>query len=568
MELPKQIGKYEVLSQIATGGFGVIYKGWDPFIKRPVAIKMCATPDEEVRMRFQQEAQFVGNLVHRNITLVFDFGVEAGVPYIVQEFLTGFDLDQLVKAQAVEDAPTVIAILLQVCEGLDFAHHRGIIHRDIKPSNIRVLEDGTVKILDFGIAKSLEAGSKLTQTGIALGTAGYLAPEQIQGGLVDGRTDIFALGVVAYELVTGSRPFEGSSLSNVLYKILNDDPPSPAALSPICPEPLANVIMTCMAKDPDERFQTVKELFEALRQLPVTGHPDLDTSREITTGVLRHAVMRLDEGGASHGGEPPTTNFSTTGPEPSSGDVEIDRSSAGSAIEHSPGVDDLGSRRNPVLFVFTALILLVGGGGAAIYLSPDIQGMLFGPGGPPWGPPPVATATPTPLVTATPTPAPSSTPSVTPTVTATPTPAAVVVRLLIDPPARVTIDGRPFGDDLTPGGEVSLLPGRHTFTLALPEYPLQTMTRDVAPDTRVLPLTLEVGVLTVMVDRSLAPPGGVAYLDGSTLGPVPFVRRKVSAGDHDLVVRWPGDVRPYRRRISVPRLPNQLVVPPVAPPTE
>ena len=159
MDVPNRIGKYEISSQIAAGGFGVIYKGWDPFIKRPVAIKMCASPDEEVRHRFQQEAQFVGNLVHRNITLVFDFGVENDIPYIVQEFLTGYDLDPLVRAGVVNDTRTVVSILLQICEGLEFAHTRGIVHRDIKPSNIRVLEDGTVKIMDFGIAKSLEAVS-------------------------------------------------------------------------------------------------------------------------------------------------------------------------------------------------------------------------------------------------------------------------------------------------------------------------------------------------------------------------------------------------------------------------
>ena len=255
--MPQRVGKYEIISQIATGGFGVIYKGWDPFIKRTVAIKMCHTPDDEVRQRFHQEAQFVGNLVHRNITLVFDFGVQEEVPYIVQEFLTGYDLDELLKAGVLSDTRSIVSILLQVCEGLDFAHHRGIVHRDIKPSNIRILEDGTVKIMDFGIAKSLEASSKLTQTGIALGTAGYLAPEQIQGGTVDPRTDIFALGVVAYELITGARPFDGGSLSNVLYKILNEEPKTPRTLMPSCSPEMDAVIRRCMAKDPDDRFQTV-----------------------------------------------------------------------------------------------------------------------------------------------------------------------------------------------------------------------------------------------------------------------------------------------------------------------
>ena len=267
MDTPKRIGKYEISAQIAEGGFGVIFKGWDPYIKRPVAVKMCASPDKEVRQRFQQEAQFVGNLVHRNITLVFDFGVEGDIPYIVQEFLTGYDVDELVNAGVLTDPKTVASILLQVCEGLEFAHTRGIVHRDIKPSNIRVLEDGTVKIMDFGIAKSLEGSSNLTQTGIALGTAGYLAPEQIQGGTVDPRTDIFAFGVVAYELVTGKRPFQGTSLSNVLYQILNDQPADPSDLTTECPPELQTIIKRCMAKDPNDRYQNVRQVLDALKSV-------------------------------------------------------------------------------------------------------------------------------------------------------------------------------------------------------------------------------------------------------------------------------------------------------------
>jgi serine/threonine-protein kinase len=293
MDEPTTIGKYEVIEQIAVGGFGVIFKGWDPFIKRKVAIKMCATPDDEVRQRFQQEAQFVGNLVHRNITLVFDFGVEGDVPYIVQEFLSGYDLDELLKADVVSDEDTIVSILIQVCEGLEFAHERGIVHRDIKPSNIRVLEDGTVKIMDFGIAKSILAASKLTQTGIALGTAGYLAPEQIQGRTVDARTDIFAVGVVAYELVTGTRPFESATLSNVLYKILNEEPDYPTTVDGGCSEELQTVIRRCLAKEPEDRFQGAAELLAELRSIALASTPEVATTKELTTGVLRKAMRGM-----------------------------------------------------------------------------------------------------------------------------------------------------------------------------------------------------------------------------------------------------------------------------------
>jgi serine/threonine-protein kinase len=554
MDAPQRIGKYEIISQIASGGFGVIYKGWDPFIKRPVAIKMCATPDAEVRKRFQQEAQFVGNLVHRNITLVFDYGVEGDVPYIVQEFLTGFDLDQLLRGGALTDTRTVVAILLQVCDGLEFAHHRGIIHRDIKPSNIRVLEDGTVESLDFGIAKSLEGGSKLTQTGIALGTAGYLAPEQIQGQTVDPRTDIFSLGVVAYELVTGTRPFQGNTLSNVLYRILHDEPEPPVTLAPSCPEELDAVIRKSMAKDPDERYQTAHELLEDLREVSATGFPNLDTSREITTGFLRDAVMSIDRP-PTGAGETVTTDISRT---------RIEATPTGTEIEHVEFEDRGHSRRrSPALLLFLALLAILIGSGVAVYLSEDLQGRLFGPEGAPWVPTPTPTPSPTPTATVTPTITPTAT--VTPTPSPTPPPQPIAVRLVVDPPAWVEIDGVPYGNGQTPGGQARLTPGTHTFKLTIPDFPQATLTREVTHETTIVSLTLEVGLLTLTVDHSSAPPGGVAYLDGAEIGPVPLVRKKVPAGDHELIVRWPGESRVYRKSISVPRMPNALVVPPVAP---
>jgi len=520
METPEKIGKYEVIEKIAVGGFGIIYKGWDPFIKRKVAIKMCATPDDEVRQRFQQEAQFVGNLVHRNITLVFDYGVEGDVPYIVQEFLSGFDLDELLKARVVSDQDTIVSILLQVCEGLQFAHQKGIVHRDIKPSNIRVLEDGIVKIMDFGIAKSVLMSSKLTQTGIALGTAGYLAPEQIQGRPVDARTDIFALGVVIFELVAGVRPFESGTLSNVLYKILNEEPQYPSESVVDCSESLRNVIRRCMAKEPDERYQSVEEVLADLRNIATDAMPGLESTKELATGVIRRAMQGT--------------------------------------------VDDESNRRSPVLIIFLALLLVLVAAAATVYFSKDAQDLVFGEEGAPW----IPTPTPTPTQTPTPTNTPTETavPTDTPVPEPTPTPAPVRVRLIVDPPAAVTIDGRPFGDGRTPGGAVSLMPGAHTFTLSLPDFPTKTLTRQVTSATTTISITLEIGLLTVTVDPQRAPPGGVAFLDGNALGPVPLIRYKAPAGEHELVVRWDGTV-PFRRTIVIPRLPAPaLIVPSIAPP--
>ncbi len=243
------------------GGFGTVYKGRDPFIKRAVAIKTCQSEEEEIKKRFFREAEFAGNLHHRNITTIYDFGVtDDGTPYIVQEFLTGDDLDKLARKSDPLPLRRKLEILADVCEGLGYAHAAGIIHRDIKPSNVRILEDGTVKIMDFGIAKSMVSQSTLTQTGITLGTASYLAPEQIRGEDLDPRTDIFSLGVLAYELVAGSKPFTGDHISTVLYKIMNEQPAAPSVQVPGLPRGLDALVLKALEKDRTRRYSSCGEM--------------------------------------------------------------------------------------------------------------------------------------------------------------------------------------------------------------------------------------------------------------------------------------------------------------------
>ncbi len=542
MDQPRKIGKYEVLEQIGVGGFGVIYKGWDPFIKRTVAIKMCSTPDTEVRQRFYQEAQFVGNLVHPNITLVFDFGLQDDVPYIVQEYLTGYDLDQLLKNGELRDIRAIVAILVQVCQGLEFAHSRGIVHRDIKPSNIRLLEDGTVKLMDFGIAKSLEGGSKLTQTGIALGTAGYLAPEQIQGRPVDARTDLFSLGVVAYEMVTGDRPFAGANLSNILYMVLNQDPPSPSTLRPDIPPELDTVIRTCLAKDPKERYQSAGHLAEALRRVPGTQLPEDGSPREATTAILRGLIEGMERGGRQPASTEPDTRQIAEPDPPTEPPVEPIPSPSSTSISHtSIFEEEEGRSSHAVGIIFVVLLLLLAAGGAALYLSPALQKAVFGPAGAPWIPTPTPTPTPTPAPTPTPTETPTPGPTDTPTPTATPTPPAPVpVTVFIDPPAKLTIDGRPVqkGSRIQ-RTSLELVPGTHRFTVSIPDYLTRTFQRTVDPSNPTIRLSLPPwGLLTVDVDRDSAPPGGELFVDGKPKGTVPVLRMRVPAGKHHIVVRW------------------------------
>ncbi len=287
----EKIGKYEVSEQIGVGGFGAVYRGRDPFIKRTVAIKTCQVNDEEIKHRFFREAELAGNLHHRNITTIYDFGVENGIPYIVQEFLTGEDLDKKIKRGDPIPVVRKIEILMAIAEGLGYAHGASIIHRDVKPANVRILEDGTVKVMDFGIAKSLQTESNLTQTGITLGTSAYLAPEQIRGEAIDRRTDVFALGVLSYELLAYRKPFRGEHLSTILYKILNENPEPVETIAPDVPPALVAVVNRALAKSPADRYATMEEL---RRDLQVV-HRELSgqSGRYPVTHVLPDTVRAI-----------------------------------------------------------------------------------------------------------------------------------------------------------------------------------------------------------------------------------------------------------------------------------
>src|SRR5262245_13440545 len=302
-----KIGKYEVSEQIGVGGFGAVYRGRDPFIKRTVAIKTCQVNDEEIKHRFFREAELAGNLHHRNITTIYDFGVENGTPYIVQEFLTGEDLDKKIKRGEPIAAARKVEILMAIADGLGYAHNASIVHRDVKPANVRILDDGTVKVMDFGIAKSLQTESNLTQTGITLGTSAYLAPEQIRGEAIDRRTDIFALGVLAYELLAYRKPFRGEHLSTVLYKILNETPEPIANVAPDAPPSLAAAVDRAMAKNPGDRYPTM----EAFRK-------DLQVVYRELTGASGMFPIRPSEP-ATVRTQRPNEDLETTLATPSSG---------------------------------------------------------------------------------------------------------------------------------------------------------------------------------------------------------------------------------------------------------
>ncbi|MEO8431886.1 MAG: serine/threonine-protein kinase [Acidobacteriota bacterium] len=249
-----QIGKYEILRKIGTGGFGTVYEARDPLIERRVALKTCEVTDPANRARFFQEARLGGSLRHRNITTVFDFGVDGDTAYIVQELLDGEDLDRTILRRPGLSLLDKLRILLGAAYGLEAAHHAGVLHGDVKPGNIRVLEDGTVKLMDFGIARSVGVRAGHTSTGVQIGTLAYLAPERVLEQPIDVRSDVFSFGVVAYELLSGRRPFPGDTQEDLFDQIVHDQPPPLESIAPEVPPMLAAVVRRAMEKDPAARY--------------------------------------------------------------------------------------------------------------------------------------------------------------------------------------------------------------------------------------------------------------------------------------------------------------------------
>ena len=271
---PVQIGKYEILEQIGRGGFSAVYKARDPFIGRLVAIKVCLADEQTFRERFFREAHIGGNLDHPNIVTVFDFGTENDKPYIVQEYLTGHDLGQTIERGEPLSIHRRLEYIMKVAKGLQYAHGKGVLHRDIKPGNVRVLEDGAVKIMDFGIATLKSAHTRLTSAGNVVGTASYLAPEQIGGGKPSESADIFSYGVLAYELMTYRRPFPGEDFQSVFEHILMRPPEPLRSLWPECPAGLDTLIEHCLEKKPEDRPASFDKIIPPLNAILVRVRPD------------------------------------------------------------------------------------------------------------------------------------------------------------------------------------------------------------------------------------------------------------------------------------------------------
>jgi serine/threonine-protein kinase len=276
----EKIGRYEIVGELGKGAMGVVYKAKDPNIGRVVALKTMrldihgAEHDAMVK-RFQNEARAAGLLNHPNIVTIYDAGEADGIFYIAMEYIEGQTLASLLFANRTLPAPDVVDIGNQICSGLQYAHFRKVIHRDIKPANIMISANGgPVKIMDFGIAK---AGGSLTHPGEVVGTPHYMSPEQVRGQDLDGRSDLFSTGVLLYEMITGEKPFNGESVTTIIYKIVNENPIPPRELDVTIHPGLSQVIVKCLSKDPDARYQEADDLGTALRSYKFVAAPEART---------------------------------------------------------------------------------------------------------------------------------------------------------------------------------------------------------------------------------------------------------------------------------------------------
>jgi serine/threonine protein kinase len=313
MEASK-LGRFELVSEIGRGAMGIVYKAKDPMLERIVAIKtinltMDKDGAEMYEKRFYQEARAAGGLNHPNIVTIYDIGRSESLCYMAMEYIEGAELRTLLLPGKPLPVQKALSIAAQVAEGLAYAHERGVVHRDIKPANIMVPETGPVKITDFGIAR-MRTSNVQTQTGMMMGSPKYMSPEQVIGKRADHRADLFSLGVILYEMLTGAAPFTGESVNAVMYQIVNFVPPAPSAINPASPPALDQIVARMLAKALDERAQSAAEIARGLRDcehqqhvapsatstLPLTGLAPGPTpavvDREVKSAVLAQTVER------------------------------------------------------------------------------------------------------------------------------------------------------------------------------------------------------------------------------------------------------------------------------------
>ncbi|MBF6612366.1 MAG: protein kinase [Chloroflexi bacterium] len=445
-------GRYQLISPVGGGGMALVYKARDNILGRIVAVKVLReqyASDAQFVARFKREAQAAANLAHPNIVNVYDVGQDGDVYYIVMEYVAGASLKELINSSAPFPIDKAANIAAQILAGLEYAHRSGLIHRDIKPQNVLITPDGGVKVTDFGIAKSV-SDLGLTEAGLALGTAHYFSPEQARGERVVPQSDIYAVGVTLYEMLTGRLPFESDSAVGLAYKHISEEPPSPRAANPSVPPRLEAIVHKALSKEPTERFSSAAEMEKALRALVAGGlqatmavpvaQPNVTQVTQGTQGRSRQVPQASPRGGRTNAAGPSTASFRGAMPR------NVYPSAAGAAAATRQVTSPLGAPSS--VAIRSATKVQMGSGGcsavgiglvligvvavlvvAGMLAAPQVSNFLANPPVPsPTFTPTVPTATPSPTPVP-PTLTPTSTPTSTPT--ATPTPVSVPVPNLV-----------------------------------------------------------------------------------------------------------------------------------------
>jgi serine/threonine protein kinase len=295
-------GRYEVIKKLGAGAFGTVYKAKDKILGRLLAIKTIRLEGlaaagaslEELVQRFKQEAQVSAQLKHPNIVTIYDIGEADGMSYLAMEFIDGIGLEKVISEAGKLPLERAASLAAQVADALDFAHRNNVVHRDIKPANIMVETGDRVKVTDFGIAKVTNSGDHLTVTGSLLGTPSYMSPEQARGSEIDGRSDLFAVGAVFYEMLAGKKAFRGDSITGLIFKIITEEPQPIRELDPDIPDEVVKIIAKSLAKSPDGRYQTGREFADDLLSLTRAG--SMPTMRQSELGTAPFRVGAGDPG--------------------------------------------------------------------------------------------------------------------------------------------------------------------------------------------------------------------------------------------------------------------------------
>jgi serine/threonine-protein kinase len=491
------IGRFRLTGTIGRGGMGMVYRARDEALERDVAVKVLtseAGSDAESRRRFAIEAKAAARLQHPNILTVFELGEDQGAPFIAMELLPGADLETILASGQGLTLRQRLETALQVLRGLAYAHERGVVHRDIKPSNVRVLDDGSVKIMDFGIAKL--QGTALTQSGILIGTVHYMSPEQIQGRPLDGRSDLFSVGVILYELLAGARPFPGDGPTEVLYRIVQQPPPPlPLPELPVgAGARLVSVVERALAKEPAERYASAavmaEELAEVLALLPRPSAAAFSP----TAATLRAALPELAA-----------------------------TATVGEPTRSTPPRAAAAPRRARGLWLALAGAIL--GLAAALYLVIGVRNR------PAPAPRPRGAGS-------------SPGPSAAPAANVAP-PAEVRIVLRASAPDGAVSAHAPYALDVVFKGRVvargtqaraALPPGRHSVSLVAPEVFLR---RSVAVEVRSgVESRLQAPGLGRLNVRA-TPDNCEVWVDGFSAGYLPILDRPIAAGPHAVAFRWP-----------------------------